>query len=149
MGFKIMRFPKDISEDELVNEIQKLNANSTISGYIVQLPLPAHIDALRIIRSIDPKKDVDGFHPENQGKVMIADTTGFLPCTPAGVMKIFEYYDIQLSGKKVVILGQSNIVGKPMALMCINAGATVTSCNHKTPDISLYTQEADIIISAT
>ncbi len=147
--FKLYQFPKEITENKLKSEIISLNNDWNISGYIVQLPLPEHIDSFKIIRNIDPKKDVDGFHPENQGKIMIGDSTGLSPCTPAWVMKIFSYYNIDLRWKKVVILGQSNIVGKPMALMCINAGATVSSCNHSTPDISLFTREADIIISAT
>ena len=149
MWFSLTHLPKDISEDELIQEIQKLNTNKDISGYIVQLPLPSDIDPLHVIRNIDPQKDVDGFHPENQGKVMIGDPSGFSPCTPAGVMQIFSYYDIWLKWKNIVVLGQSNIVGKPMAQMCINSGATVVSCNHLTPDISVYTRQADIIISAT
>jgi methylenetetrahydrofolate dehydrogenase (NADP+)/methenyltetrahydrofolate cyclohydrolase len=149
MGFKLFQFEETISEEQLKAEVIVLNNNPDISGYIVQLPLPDHIDPLRIIRNMDPKKDVDGFHPENIGKIMIGDETGFAPCTPAGVMKIFEYYDIPLSGKNIVVLGQSNIVGKPMAQMCITAGGSVSSCNHLTPDISLYTKNADIVISAT
>lgn len=149
MWFQLFQFDWDISEDALKSEIISLNNNPEISGYIIQLPLPEHIDPLRIIRNIDPNKDVDGFHPENAGKIMIGDPTGFAPCTPAGVMKIFEHYNIALSGKNIVVLGQSNIVGKPMAQMCISSGATVTSCNHLTPDISLSTKKADIIISAT
>ena len=149
MGFKLFQFEETISEEQLKAEVIVLNNNPDISGYIVQLPIPDHIDPLRIIRNMDPKKDVDGFHPENIGKIMIGDETGFAPCTPAGVMKIFEYYDIPLSGKNIVVLGQSNIVGKPMAQMCITAGGSVSSCNHLTPDISLYTKNADIVISAT
>ena len=149
MGFKLFQFEETISEEQLKAEVIVLNNNPDISGYIVQLPLPDHIDPLGIIRNMDPKKDVDGFHPENIGKIMIGDETGFAPCTPAGVMKIFEYYDIPLSGKNIVVLGQSNIVGKPMAQMCITAGGSVSSCNHLTPDISLYTKNADIVISAT
>lgn len=149
MGFELFQFSDDILEEALKSEVSSLNNNPNISGYIIQLPLPPGIDSLRIIRNIDPKKDVDGFHPENIGKIMIWDETGFAPCTPEWVMKIFEHYNISLSGKNIVVLGQSNIVGKPMAQMCINSGATVTSCNNITPDISLYTRSADIIISAT
>lgn len=104
---------------------------------------------MKVIEAIAPSKDVDGFHPINQGKVMIDDKTGFVPCTPAGIMKIFEYYNISLSGKNICILGRSNIVGKPLAMLCINAGATLVSCNSRTPDISKYTKEADIVICAT
>ena len=149
MGFSLFQFPEKISQEELLWEIKKLNQNPLISGYIVQLPLPRHINSLEIIWSIDPKKDVDGFHPENQWKIIIWDSTGFTPCTPAGIMKIFSEYKIVLEGKEIVILGRSNIVGKPLALLCINAWATVISCNSKTPDISLYTRSADIVICAT
>lgn len=149
IDFRLSHLPQDISQQELIETIQAYNQDRSISWYIVQLPLPNHIDTLGVIRNIDPKKDVDGFHPENQWKVMIWDTTGFTPCTPAGVMEMLSYYDIDLPGKQVTILGQSNIVGKPMSQLCINAWATVSSCNSRTPDISLYTKNADIIISAT
>lgn len=149
MGFELFQFDADISENDLKTEIIALNLNENISGYIVQLPLPAHINTLNIIGCIDPRKDVDGFHPENQWKVMIWDTSWFTPCTPAWVMKILEYYDFDLVGKNIKILGQSNIVGKPMAQLCINAWATVTSCNSKTKHLSVHTKHADIIISAT
>lgn len=149
MQFQLFKFPEEITEEELLEEIQKLNHDNNISWYIVQLPLPDHIDPLRIIRNIDPKKDVDGFHPENQGKIMIWDPTGLSPCTPAGVMKIFSAYNISLEWKNVAMIGQSNIVGKPMAIMCINAWSTVSSCNHMTDDISIFTKNADIIITAT
>jgi len=132
-----------------LTHIKNWNQQKEISGYIVQLPLPKHINSIPIINAIIPEKDVDGFHPINQGKVLIGDTDGFIPCTPAGVMKIFEKIHIQLSGKKVVILGRSNIVGKPLAILCINAGATVISCNSKTRDITEYTKDADIVILAT
>lgn len=149
MGFELFRYPEDISEDELVRELHILNENSEVSGYIVQLPLPSHINSIRVIENISPKKDVDWFHPENQGKVVIWDNTGFIPCTPAGIMKIFEYYNINLLWKNIKILGQSNIVGKPMAQLCINAWATVTSCNSKTKHLSTHTKHADIVICAT
>jgi len=149
MNFQLFSFPVSISEEQLKKEIISLNNNTDISWYIVQLPLPDHIDPLRIIRNMNPQKDVDGFHPENQWKVMVWDPTGFAPCTPAGVMKIFAHHEISLSGKSIVVLGQSNIVGKPMTQMCIAAWATVSSCNQLTADISLYTKNADIIISAT
>jgi len=148
MWFELYQFRQDISEEELIAEIKKLNNNPEISGYIVQLPLPQHIDALRIIRNIDPKKDVDGFHPENQGKIMIWDRSGFTPCTPAGVMKIFEYYDIDLSGKKLSIIGRSNIVWKPLSQLCINSGASVSILNSRTPSISEYTLSSDIVVCA-
>jgi len=149
MNFRLFQFEEDISESDFIKEIHTLNNDSHISGYIVQLPIPQHIDITRVIRNIDPKKDVDGFHPQNQWKIMIWDHTWLSPCTPAGIMEIFQQYDIKLSWKKIVVLWQSNIVWKPIALMCMNKWATVLSCNHETPDISLYTKDADIIISAT
>ena len=149
MNFELFQFPVTITEESFIQEIYKLNHNNAISGYMVQLPIPEHIDINRVIRNIHPKKDVDGFHPENQWKIMIWDTTWLSPCTPAGVIEIFKQYKIKLTWKNVVVLWQSNIVGKPVSQMCINQWATVISCNHNTPDISLYTKHADIIISAT
>lgn len=149
MDFKLFQYDENTTEETLKTKIQELNNNTEISGYIIQLPLPNHIDTLRMIRNISPKKDVDGFHPENVWKIMIGDSTGLEPCTPAGIMEIFAHYNIQLEGKNICILGQSNIVWKPMVQMCINAGATVSSLNHLTDDISFYTKHADIIISAT
>ncbi len=149
MWFELIQLSTQTTENELLDEIKKCNSRKEISGYIVQLPLPEHINTHKIISSISPNKDVDGFHPENQWKLMIWDSTGLSPCTPKWVMKLFQEYNISLSGKKVVVLGQSNIAWKPMAQMCINAWATVTSCNHLTPDISLFTKTADVIISAT
>lgn len=148
MNFVLRCFPEDISQEALLQEVEKLNHDTNISGYIVQLPLPQHINSLSIIEHIDPKKDVDGFHPLNQGKMMLGDETATVPCTPAGVIHILESKNISLQGKKVCIIGRSNIVGKPLSVLCINAGATVVSCNSSTPDISLYTQEADIVICA-
>jgi len=149
MGFELFRYPEDISEDELVKELHILNENSEVSGYIVQLPLPSHINSIRVIENISPKKDVDWFHPENQWKVVIWDSSWFPPCTPAGVIKMLEYYDISLTWKKVSIIGRSNIVWKPLTQMCINAGATVSCLNSSTPDIAEYTWNSDIVISAT
>lgn len=147
--FKLIQLDEKISQDELLREIKKCNSQDSISGYIVQLPLPEHIDTHQIINSIHPSKDVDGFHPENQGKLMIADTDWFIPCTPAGVMELFKEYKIWVSGKKVCIIGRSNIVGKPLALLCINAGATVSVCNSHTPKLTDFTLWADIIVCAT
>ncbi|MDD4151033.1 MAG: bifunctional 5,10-methylenetetrahydrofolate dehydrogenase/5,10-methenyltetrahydrofolate cyclohydrolase [Candidatus Gracilibacteria bacterium] len=149
MDFYLYRFREDISEKELVNEVEKLNLDEKISGFIVQLPLPNHISDKKIINSIKREKDVDGFHPINQGKILIGDNSGFSPCTPEGIMKIFSYYEIDLVGKIITVIGKSNIVGKPIRLMLINAGATVISCNSKTPDLSQFTSISDIVISAT
>lgn len=149
MNFKLFSFEDDISEASLLKVINELNNDADIHGYIVQLPLPKHIDDGKIIAAINPLKDVDGFHPVNQGKTLLWDPNAFIPCTPAGVMKIFEHYDISLQGKHVCILWRSNIVGKPLANLCINAWATLTSCNSHTPDVTKITQEADIVICAT
>ena len=149
MNFNLLQLPEEISEATLIAQIQDYNQSAHISGYIVQLPLPKHINENTVINSITPTKDVDGFHPKNQGKIMIGDTSGFAPCTPAGVMRLFQEYDISLSGKRVCIIGRSNIVGKPLAMMCINKWATVISCNSRTPSLEEFTKNADIIICAT
>ena len=139
---------ENISEKELLQEIDKLNKNDRINGILVQLPLPAHINELKIIDSISPEKDVDGFHVSNIGKMVIGDETGFLSCTPYGIMQLLEEYRIEISGKDAVIIGRSNIVGKPMALMLIQKGATVQVCNSRTKDLRKKLNEADIIIVA-
>ena len=139
---------ENISEKELLQEINKLNKNDRINGILVQLPLPAHINELKIIDSISPEKDVDGFHVSNIGKMVIGDETGFLSCTPYGIMQLLEEYKIEIAGKDAVIIGRSNIVGKPMALMLIQKGATVQVCNSKTKDLRKKLSKADIIIVA-
>ena len=139
---------ENISEKELLQEIDKLNKNDRIDGILVQLPLPAHINELKIIDSISPEKDVDGFHVSNIGKMVIGDETGFLSCTPYGIMQLLEEYKIEIAGKDAVIIGRSNIVGKPMALMLIQKGATVQVCNSNTKDLRKKLNEADIIIVA-
>jgi len=139
---------ENISEEELLQEIDKLNKNDRINGILVQLPLPAHINELKIIDSISPEKDVDGFHVANIGKMVIGDETGFLSCTPYGIMQLLEEYKIEIAGKDAVIIGRSNIVGKPMALMLIQKGATVQVCNSRTKDLRKKLNDADIIIVA-
>ena len=139
---------ENISEKELLQEIDKLNKNDRINGILVQLPLPAHINELKIIDSISPEKDVDGFHVSNIGKMVIGDETGFLSCTPYGIMQLLEEYKIEIAGKDAVIIGRSNIVGKPMAFMLIQKGATVQVCNSNTKDLRKKLNEADIIIVA-
>ena len=139
---------ENISEKELLQEIDKLNKNDRINGILVQLPLPAHINELKIIDSISPEKDVDGFHVSNIGKMVIGDETGFLSCTPYGIMQLLEEYKIEIAGKDAVIIGRSNIVGKPMALMLIQKGATVQVCNSNTKDLRKKLSKADIIIVA-
>lgn len=145
---QVFELPKEIKEKELLDLIQKLNDNKEVCGILVQLPLPSHIDKDKIILAIDPKKDVDCFHPENIGKVFL-NSPNFLPCTPAGILEILKRYNIEVSGKNVMIVGRSNIVGKPLALMMINSGATVTVCNSKTKNLQEICLSADILISAT
>lgn len=150
VGFysETIRLPESITEEELVKEVQKLNENEKIDGILVQLPLPKHIDEMKIIDTICPMKDVDGFHVVNIGKMMLGDESGFLPCTPYGIMQLLEEYNLDVKGKDVVIVGRSNIVGKPMALMLIEKGATVQVCNSKTKNISEKLQQADIVVAA-
>lgn len=149
IDFKLIQLKSNVTQIELEKTIDELNNNKNVDGYIVQLPLPKHINETTIIRKIDSKKDVDGFHPENTGKVLIGDSTGFVPCTPAWVMYMFDVMWTELSGKQVTIVWRSNIVGKPLAALLINAWATVSICNSKTPDIKKYTSSSDIVIMAT
>jgi len=149
MEFTLFHYPADISESSLLDHIKEINKDNSVSGYIVQLPLPQHIDTHKIFQAIDPSKDIDWFHPLNQWKLMLWDESWFIPCTPKWILRLLNEYDITLAWKKVVILGRSNIVWKPMALLCINAWATVVSCNSQTPDFTMYTKDADIVILAT
>lgn len=137
-----------ISEPELLAHIRALNENPAVHGILVQLPLPPQIHVGRVIESIAPAKDVDGFHPVNVG-ALVAGAPGFRPCTPLGCMKMLESIGLtDLAGKKAVVLGRSNIVGKPMALLLLAANATVTVCHSKTPDPARFTREADIVVCA-
>jgi methylenetetrahydrofolate dehydrogenase (NADP+)/methenyltetrahydrofolate cyclohydrolase len=137
--------PDTISQDEIIATIEMMNKNPRIDGILVQLPLPKHIDTNKILEVIDPKKDVDGFHPYNVGR-LATNLDGFVPCTPLGVMKMFEEYDIDLEGKDVCVVGASNIVGKPMAALLLNANATVTITHIYTKDLKTHTSKADIVI---
>ena len=150
VGFhsETIRLDENITEENLLLEIEKLNNNSNIDGILVQLPIPKHIDGLKIINAISAEKDVDGFHTTNIGKMMIGDETGFLSCTPAGVVHMFEEYNIDLEGKDVLVIGQSNIVGKPMTLLLIKKRATVQVCNSKTKNLSEKLQKADVVVAA-
>ena len=150
VGFhsETIRLDENITEENLLLEIEKLNNNSNIDGILVQLPIPKHIDGLKIINAISAEKDVDGFHTTNIGKMMIGDEIGFLPCTPAGVVQMFEEYNINLEGKDVLVIGQSNIVGKPMTLLLIKKRATVQVCNSKTKNLSEKLQKADVVVAA-
>ena len=137
----------NIKQEELIKLIKKLNEDKTINGILLQSPIPNGLDINEAFRTIDYKKDVDGFHPMNVGKLALGQDT-FVSCTPYGVMRMFEEYNIDLCGKNVVILGRSNIVGKPLSQCCLNKNATVTICHSKTQNTKKITKEADIVISA-
>ncbi|HEF1804900.1 TPA: bifunctional methylenetetrahydrofolate dehydrogenase/methenyltetrahydrofolate cyclohydrolase FolD [Campylobacter jejuni] len=139
---------ENTTQNELLALINTLNHDDSVHGILVQLPLPDHICKDLILESIISSKDVDGFHPINVGYLNLDLESGFLPCTPLGVMKLLKAYEIDLEGKDAVIIGASNIVGRPMATMLLNAGATVSVCHIKTKDLSLYTRQADLIIVA-
>jgi methylenetetrahydrofolate dehydrogenase (NADP+)/methenyltetrahydrofolate cyclohydrolase len=142
------QYPADLTENALLSRIKTLNADHSIHGILVQLPLPKHIDAHRVIEAIAAEKDVDGFHVSNAGLLMTG-TPLFTPCTPYGVMKILESEQISLRGAVAVVVGASNIVGKPMAMLLQAAGSTVTICNSKTRDLAWHTRHADIVVVAT
>ena len=144
----LVTLPETTTEEELLKLIDQLNQDAQVDGILVQLPLPAHINEKDIIFAIDPKKDVDGFHPYNVGKLMLQEET-FVSCTPKGIMRILETigYD-DLSGKRAVVVGRSNIVGKPIAQLLLNKNATVTICHSRTKDIEAICREADILIAA-
>lgn len=143
----IERLEDTISEAELLEKIYTYNHDDAIHGILVQLPLPAHIDEERVLEAIDPDKDVDGFHPVNLGKLVQKEET-VVPCTPRGILRLLEAYEIDLVGKHVVMIGQSTIVGRPMALLALNHGATVTICHRLTEGLGDLLRQADIIISA-
>ena len=136
-----------ITQKELIELIEKLNNDKTVNGILLQSPIPSNLDVNEAFRTISPQKDVDGFNPVNVGKLVLNQDT-FVSCTPYGIMKMFEEYDIDLTGKNVVILGRSNIVGKPLIHCCLNKNATVTSCHSKTQNIAQKAKEADVLISA-
>jgi len=139
------KMPDTITQEEIIKIIMMMNNNPHIHGILVQLPLPDHIDTNKILEVIDPKKDVDGFHAYNVGR-MVTNLESFVACTPLGVMKMFEEYEIDLRGKDVVVVGASNIVGKPMASLLLNADATVTVTHVYTKDLAAHTRNADIVI---
>lgn len=140
-------YPSSLGEDALLARLRALNADPAIHGILVQLPLPPHLDAQRVIEAIAPEKDVDGFHVANAGALMVGQP-GFRPCTPYGCMKMLEHIGLDLRGKHAVVIGRSNIVGKPMALMLLQANATVTVCHSATADLAHHTRQADVIVAA-
>jgi methylenetetrahydrofolate dehydrogenase (NADP+)/methenyltetrahydrofolate cyclohydrolase len=147
MGSVAHKLPESTTQDELLALIELLNADDSIDGILVQLPLPKHIDSNKILEAIDPSKDVDGFHAINVGKLN-SGLDGFVPCTPLGIMELLKEYNIEVSGKNAVVIGRSNIVGKPMAALLLNAGATVTIAHSKTKDLAKVCQNAEIIVVA-
>ena len=147
MRSTLIRLPEDCAQETLEQTVRELNADESVHGVLVQLPLPAHLDEAAVLRLIDPDKDVDGFHAMNAGRLMSGQPC-FVPCTPLGVMKLLEAYDIPVRGKRAVVVGRSNIVGKPMALLLLAADATVTVCHSRTENLAEITREADILVAA-
>lgn len=145
---EVREFPEHVTEVELLQAIEALNTDASVHGVIVQLPLPRHLDAHRVASSVNPRKDVDGFHECNLGKLLRGDS-GLVPCTPAGVLRLLDEFEIPLQGRHAVVVGRSEIVGKPMALMLLGRHATVTVCHSRTVALSAHTTSADVLISAT
>ena len=150
VGFKSFEYlmPESTTEEELKELVNKLNHTSEVHGILCQLPLPKHISEKAVIESISPMKDVDAFHPANVGRIMTGDYN-FLPCTPAGIMELIKSTGVEIVGKKCVVVGRSNIVGKPMAMLLLHANGTVTMCHSKTADLKKECLEADILVVAT
>jgi methylenetetrahydrofolate dehydrogenase (NADP+)/methenyltetrahydrofolate cyclohydrolase len=147
MHSEVHALPADTPQSQLMAFVQRLNANKDIHGILVQLPLPKHVNARAVIEAISPHKDVDGFHYQNVGSLVVGESA-FYPCTPWGVMKMLEHEGVVVEGKHAVVVGRSTIVGKPMALMLLNAGATVTICHSKTRDLPGMTRQGDILVAA-
>lgn len=147
MHSRLLSFTSSLSQEELMATIHELNIDESIHGILVQLPLPKHLDESLILSAITPDKDVDGFHPNNVGKMLLGQET-FLPCTPFGVMKLLEHSGIEIAGKHAVVVGRSNIVGKPMGQLLLQKNATVTYAHSKTPDLGSITRQADILVVA-
>ncbi len=149
VGFNSLEYalPKETTQDELMALVDELNNREDVNGILCQLPLPSHLDEKAVIEAISPLKDVDAFHASNVGKIMIGDYD-FLPCTPAGVMEMLSYYDIDVTGKNCVVIGRSNIVGKPMAMLLLHKNGTVTITHSRTVDLKNVTNKADILVAA-
>ena len=149
VGFQSFEYalPEDTTQEELLELVETLNADKNINGILVQLPVPKQIDDKAIINAISVEKDVDAFHPENVGRIMIGEYA-FLPCTPAGVMELIDSTGVEISGKKCVVIGRSNIVGKPMAMLLLHRSGTVTICHSRTQNLAEITREADILVAA-
>ncbi|HUP30814.1 MAG TPA: bifunctional methylenetetrahydrofolate dehydrogenase/methenyltetrahydrofolate cyclohydrolase FolD [Usitatibacter sp.] len=147
MHSEVHALPANTTQAHLISFVKRLNQDDGIHGILVQLPLPRHIDSRAVIEAIEPAKDVDGFHYQNVGSLVVGESA-FYPCTPWGVMKMLEHEGIPVEGRHAVVVGRSTIVGKPMALMLLNAGATVTICHSKTRDLASMTRQADILVAA-
>lgn len=147
MHSEVFRYPADTSEADVLQKIDELNEDRHIHGILVQLPLPGHVDNKKVLEAISPHKDVDGFHKQNVG-ALVTGESDFPPCTPNGVMALLDHYQVPIEGSNAVVIGRSNIVGKPMALMLLARSATVTICTSKTRDLSQFTQIADIVVAA-
>ncbi|MFR1671563.1 MAG: bifunctional 5,10-methylenetetrahydrofolate dehydrogenase/5,10-methenyltetrahydrofolate cyclohydrolase [Candidatus Gastranaerophilaceae bacterium] len=145
---EVINYPENISEDVLLDKINDLNNDDDVTAILVQLPLPKHIDKFKVVDAISPKKDVDGFTPENFGKLFAGEEPYVYPCTPKGILLLLDEYKIDLDGKHVVIVGRSNIVGKPLSQMMLRRNATVTVCHSHTKNLSDITKTADILVSA-
>ena len=139
--------PESVTTEEMLELVAELNAREDIDGILIQLPLPKHVDTKRLLEAVSPEKDVDGFHPVNVGRLQ-SGQPGLRPCTPAGIMEILRRRDLPVSGQNAVVVGRSDIVGKPAAMMLLNASATVTVCHSKTKDLAKFTREADILVAA-
>ncbi|MBI2485460.1 MAG: bifunctional methylenetetrahydrofolate dehydrogenase/methenyltetrahydrofolate cyclohydrolase FolD [Deltaproteobacteria bacterium] len=141
------KLPEEITESDLLSLIKKLNEDEKIHGILVQLPLPKHINEAKILRAVSPSKDIDGFHPENVG-YLVEGNPRFIPCTPHGIIKLLDYYKIEIQGKEAVVVGRSNIVGKPVSLLLLHRHATVTICHSRTKPLEDVTRRADILVAA-
>ena len=144
---RTLALPEETTEEELLKVVNDLNEDKAVNGILVQLPLPKHIDESKVLLAIDSNKDVDGFHPVNVGKMVIGEET-FLPCTPAGIIEMLKRTDVEISGKECVVIGRSNIVGKPMSMLMLKETATVTIAHSRTKDLKEVTKRADILIAA-
>ena len=149
LGFQSFenQLSSDTSEEQLLKLIDELNSNQDVHGILVQLPLPDQIDSEKVLQAIDPRKDVDGFHPINVGKLVVGNAL-LTPCTPTGIIELLDYYDIEISGKHAVIVGRSNIVGKPVSMLLLQRNATITICHSRTRNIEEVTRSADILVAA-
>lgn len=145
---EVLTYPATSTQDFITAELEKLNADPSVHGILIQLPLPKHLDSLALLSHIDPNKDVDGLHPTNLGKLLAGQTPTALPCTPAGMMTLLDHYKLPIEGKHAVIIGRSNIVGKPMGLLLLAKNATVTYCHSKTPNLAAVAKTADILVAA-